>query len=385
MAAACSNPPAAPAAPQALPVASGPVVAMGGGSASGLSIQTSPAPWRIESSPVLADCFGGSHAAFCFAAESLRQLASAAAAAPGAPTNLTSSSSGGNVTLAWSAPGSGDPVTAYVIEAGSSPGLANLANFSTGNAATSFSASGVGAGTYYVRVRAQNAAGVGPSSNESTLVVGASGCSVAPGAPAGLASAVSGSTVTLSWSAPAGGCATSYILQAGSASGASNLANANVGNVTSYTATGVGPGTYYVRVRAQNAIGQSGASNETVLTVGTALVITGWGAQLQVQSVVVGSGPGCCYYITSGTITMTTNIGVTGLLRGEFQSSPKIGAQQRIIGLQTRFQFFPFVISPGCPDLHGTKALNLYDDERGGAFLGSIQAELHGTGCAFSP
>ena len=174
------------------------------------------------------------------------------------------------MTLNWGTPASGDPVTTYVIEAGSVPGLANLANFTTNSTATTFSASGIGNGTYYVRVRAQNAGGTSAPSNESTLVVGAAGCTTPPGAPSALAIATSGGTVTLTWNTPSGGCApTSYILQAGSSSGQSNLANSNVGNTTSYVATGVGAGTYYVRVLAANGTGQSGASNEFVLTVGS--------------------------------------------------------------------------------------------------------------------
>ncbi|MCX6553371.1 MAG: S8 family serine peptidase, partial [Acidobacteria bacterium] len=62
-----------------------------------------------------------------------------------------------------------------MIEAGSAPGQADLANFSTGSTATSFAASGVGAGTYYVRVRATNAFGTSGPSNEATLSVGSSG------------------------------------------------------------------------------------------------------------------------------------------------------------------------------------------------------------------
>ncbi len=205
----------------------------------------------------------------CVAAARIqRRTAGAAATAPAAPINLSSASSGSTVTLTWGAPSSGDPVATYIIEAGSGPGLANLANFTTNSTATSFSASGVGAGTYYLRVRAQNAGGSGAASNESILVVGSTGCTTAPNAPAGLAMTVSGSTVTLIWSAPAGGCPpSSYVLQAGSSAGSSDLANANVGAATSYVASGIGAGTYYVRVRALNTYGQSTGSNEVVVIV----------------------------------------------------------------------------------------------------------------------
>ena len=217
-----------------------------------------------------ARCLQGAADAACLsgARVALHAVAGAAATVPGLPLNLVTTSSGSSVTLTWSAPASGDAVTSYAIEAGSAPGLANLANFVTGSTATSFSAGGVGNGTYYVRVRAQNAAGASTASNESTLVVGSNGCTTAPNAPAGFAVSVSGSTVTLTWSAPVAGCApSSYLLQAGSSAGGSELANSNVGGATTFVATGVGAGTYFVRVRAVNAYGTSGSSNEAVATV----------------------------------------------------------------------------------------------------------------------
>jgi hypothetical protein len=205
----------------------------------------------------------------CFSTSRLHPSAVAAASAPSAPNGLTATASGSTVTLAWQAPTGTDPATSYTIEAGSAPGLANLANFSTGNSATSFTASGVGAGTYYVRTRATNDNGASGASNEATLVVGSAACAVAPNAPTGFAIAVSGGTLTLTWSAPAGGCAaSSYLLQAGSSAGSSELANSNVGSGTTYVAIGVGAGTYFVRVRAMNAFGQSSPSNEVVSSVG---------------------------------------------------------------------------------------------------------------------
>ena len=49
------------------------------------------------------------------------------------------------VTLTWSQP-PGEVVQSYEIEAGSAPGLANLARISTGSSATSFMTPGVPAG-----------------------------------------------------------------------------------------------------------------------------------------------------------------------------------------------------------------------------------------------
>jgi hypothetical protein len=82
----------------------------------------------------------------------------------------------------------------------------------------------------------------------------------------------SGTTVSLSWSPPAGG-ASSYIIEAGSASGRVDLANLATNNsATSYVATGVPFGTYFVRVRAVTAGAVSDPSNEiTVIVQSTVL------------------------------------------------------------------------------------------------------------------
>src|SRR5262249_41682169 len=136
-----------------------------------------------------------------------------------APFNLVATANGANVSLVWSAPVSDEPITGYIIEAGSSPGLANLASFPTGNRSTNFFASGVGAGVYYVRVRAVSASGVSAASNEAVLIVG--GCGLPPNPPFGLAVALnSGGTLVLTWNA-ASGSPTSYILEAGSGPGLS--------------------------------------------------------------------------------------------------------------------------------------------------------------------
>lgn len=187
-----------------------------------------------------------------------------------APTDLAATASGSTVTLMWTAPATGVTPTSYTLEAGSAAGLADLANFSTGTTATSFSTTGVYPGTYYVRVRAATATAVSAPSPDAILRVGVNGpCAGAPGAPGDLrVLSVSANTVSLAWSAAAGE-PNSYIVQAGSSPNGSNLANSDLGSTAlSLTANGVGAGTYYVRLLAKNACGTGPASNEITLVVG---------------------------------------------------------------------------------------------------------------------
>ena len=176
--------------------------------------------------------------------------------APGPPSGLTGSVVGLSLTMSWTAPSTGGAPTAYIIQAGSGPGQSNLANFSTGNTLTTFTANGVAYGTYYLRVLATNATGTSGPSNEIVLVVAPP---PAPGPPSGLTGSVVGSSLTLSWTAPStGGVPIAYIIQAGSGPGQSNLANFSTGNaLTTYSAIGLANGTYYVRVRAMNARGRA--------------------------------------------------------------------------------------------------------------------------------
>jgi predicted phage tail protein len=89
---------------------------------------------------------------------------------PGPPGTPSAVVTGSNVSLSWTAPALGGAPTAYRLEAGTSPGLANAALVTLG-ATPAFAVSGVPPGTYYVRVRAMNPAGVGPSSGDATVTV----------------------------------------------------------------------------------------------------------------------------------------------------------------------------------------------------------------------
>jgi hypothetical protein len=182
-----------------------------------------------------------------------------------APTNVLAFMSGGRLTLTWGAPAAGGAPTGYVVEAGSASGVANLATL--GVNARSFTFNPVPNGFYFLRVRARTAAEVGPPSAEAMIVVG--GVASPPGPPGFTSFSVSGSTVTLTWSAPTFGMATSYIVEAGSDSGLANLGVLNTGNTNlTLTVPNVPNGMYYVRIRAVNALGRSIVSNERVNTVG---------------------------------------------------------------------------------------------------------------------
>ena len=90
----------------------------------------------------------------------------------------------------------------------------------------------------------------------------------APGSPLGLGSTVSGSTVTITWSAPAsGGAPTGYQLQAGTAPGLTNITAITV-NGTALVVPGVPNGAYYVRVVAGNAAGVSAPTADHLIRVG---------------------------------------------------------------------------------------------------------------------
>jgi hypothetical protein len=199
----------------------------------------------------------------------LASTSGAALTVPNPPTGFSATVSGSVVTLNWTAPATGDAPTSYLVQAGSATGLSDLASFTTGNAATSLAVFNVPPGVYYVRILAINSAGTSGPSNEFAVVVGGTAPCVSVSAPTNFAATVTGSTVVLTWTAPGGCSPTSYVIQAGSVPGASNLANFSTGSPsTTYSATGVASGTYYVRISSAAPGILSGPSAEIVVTVG---------------------------------------------------------------------------------------------------------------------
>jgi hypothetical protein len=86
-----------------------------------------------------------------------------------APTALTATVTGRVVVISWAPPLTGGTPAGYRLEAGYAPGAANAALVPT--TAPGLTATGVPAATYYVRVRAFNAAGLGPATGDIVVIV----------------------------------------------------------------------------------------------------------------------------------------------------------------------------------------------------------------------
>ncbi|MFG2042493.1 DUF4832 domain-containing protein [Dactylosporangium sp. NPDC048998] len=174
---------------------------------------------------------------------------------PTAPT-LSGSVNGSTVSLTWSGATDNVGVTGYQVYRD-----AALAGTVT---ATSFTDTGVAPGTHSYQVRARDAAGnVSGPSNTVTLTVSAGADTTPPSTPTLSSTGVTGTTVSLSWTAATDNVGVvGYEVFRGA-----TLAGSPTG--TTFTDTGLSPGTAYsYTVKAVDAAGnRSAASN--VVTVST--------------------------------------------------------------------------------------------------------------------
>ena len=93
------------------------------------------------------------------------------AEAPRAPVSLAAQVAGAAVSLSWQSAGPPAAISRYVLEVGSAPGRNDIFSGLDVGLQTSFGASSVPPGTYYVRVRAGNYTGLGAPSNEVVLAM----------------------------------------------------------------------------------------------------------------------------------------------------------------------------------------------------------------------
>lgn len=212
-------------------------------------------------SPVITNCSGRT-TSNPLAQDDLNGLAAIyPTGAPTQPRNLAVSVTGTTVSTSWDAPAAGR-IADYVLEVGSTSGTSNLGLINTG-VMTSYATS-LPRGEYFFRVRARNSGGASPPSTEVVANVG--GPAVPLSGPTSLLARATGSTVTLQWTGAASGAPAGYLLQAGSGPGLGNLASVRVGG-TVFTAAGVAPGTYYVRVHTVDGSALSAPSNEVQVVV----------------------------------------------------------------------------------------------------------------------
>lgn len=185
---------------------------------------------------------------------------------PGPPLQLTATATNDTVVLKWLMPSTGGQPTSYFVNAGTQPGVTDIPPVDTHSPATIYVATKVPAGTYYIHVNGANRFGVGPPSNEATVVV--NGC-VAPDRPIGLTILANHGTFRLAWFAPTSYVPDYYELDVGPAPGltARTINVPATGATFALPGSAVPAGTYYGRLRALNPCGSSAPSNEIVLQV----------------------------------------------------------------------------------------------------------------------
>lgn len=175
---------------------------------------------------------------------------------PGQPSNLLTSVNGSAVTLSWMPPPEHGTIIRTQIEAGTAPGLSDLAVVPLPPDLSSVTVGGVPPGLYYLRVRTAGPQLTGAPSRDAVAVVPGP-CASVPRPPVLLRASRAGGNVTLSWHLPVAGspAPSAYRLEAGVTPSGAEL-GALVVNGQSLTVAPP-PGTYHVRLQSVNSCGSS--------------------------------------------------------------------------------------------------------------------------------
>ena len=193
---------------------------------------------------------------------------------PSPPRNLRVTEVGsGYVKIAWDTPSNdgGSSVTNYKIYRGTSPGGESLyttisADWTTFNN----NANVVNGTTYYYKVKAVNAVGDSGFSNEVSATVPLE--TTVPSPPRNLrVTEVGSGYVKIAWDTPSndgGSSVTNYKIYRGTSPGGESLYTTISADWTTFNnnANVVNGTTYYYKVKAVNAVGDSGFSNEVSAT-----------------------------------------------------------------------------------------------------------------------
>jgi uncharacterized repeat protein (TIGR02543 family) len=184
---------------------------------------------------------------------------------PSVPTNVNATAqSASSISVSWSVVSGATSYEVY-YEIGSSS-IKNLAETVIGS--TSYTHTGLQASTtYYYYIKAKNSAGSSGYSSFTSAKTSSSGSGgttvTMPSAPTGVnATALSASSISVSWSAVSGATSYEVYYEIGNST-TKNLANTVTGG-TSYTHTGLqADTTYWYYIKAVNSAGSSGYSSFT--------------------------------------------------------------------------------------------------------------------------
>jgi titin len=187
---------------------------------------------------------------------------------PNSPTGLTATASSPiQIDLTWNAPSNdgGSPITGYKIDVKTGTGEYVTLKDNTGSTSRTYSHPDRVTGTIYTyKVYAINSVGTSGPSNEASATPTASSTppvtKTKPSQPTSfVAAAVSQNQINLSWKAPTnngGEPITGYKIEASEGGGNYQVLSQNAATTTTYSHTGLKPGTsYFYRVYAINSIG----------------------------------------------------------------------------------------------------------------------------------
>lgn len=190
--------------------------------------------------------------------------------APSAPLSPSATPGNNQVALSWTVPASngGSAITGYKIYRSLTTNTETLLASPAGTGTAYTDSTAVNGTQYFYKISAVNAIGESVLSSEVNATPVAP--NTVPSAPLGLVAVASNAQVALTWNVPAsnGGLTiTAYKIYRSTVSGSETLLASPSGTGTNYTdLTPVNGTTYYYKVSAVNALGESALSGEANAT-----------------------------------------------------------------------------------------------------------------------
>lgn len=203
-------------------------------------------------------------------AQSSESSVALSATPPGIPVNLSGEPAANRAILNWEAPtlNGGSALSEYrIYRSATSGGSLTQVGTVAGDVLT-YTNTGLSAGsTYYYKVSAVNSVGEGSLSSEVSVALPAT----PPSAPTNFSGTGGDSQAVLNWSAPVsdgGSAITNYKVYRSTTSGGTLTLIATVGDVLTYTNTGLTNGTtYYYKISAVNTAGEGVLTSEVSVAV----------------------------------------------------------------------------------------------------------------------